>query len=167
MFGGGQDFEKVVGLIQDWVPSQEYGHENDFQKELQSFLEKELNENQQAGPGFGSQQNYEVSRERGTSRADIAINDEIGIEMKRDFSNSQEKKLKGQIEDQLGNYDFVIVCACGIEDKDGWNRLKNEYEGQQGMGMEMKQVVFIHKKKENFGKERNAEEPDSLGGGIF
>lgn len=114
-----------------------------------------------------SNQNYEVSRERGTSRADVAINDEIGVEMKRNFSNSQEKKLKGQIEDQLGNYNFVIVCACGIEDKDGWNRLKNEYEGQQGMSMDMKQVVFIHKKKENFGKDRKTKQHDPLGGGIF
>lgn len=166
MFDGGQDFEKVSGLVQDWIPSEEYGHEKEFQKELQGFLEEQLNERQQEAFGLSSQQNYEVSRERGTSRADIAVNDEIGIEMKREFSNSQEKKLKGQIEDQLDNYKFVIVCACGIKDKDGWNRLKNKYEGQQGMGMEMKQVVFIYKKKENYGKEQDQSQ-DSMGGGFF
>jgi hypothetical protein len=166
MLGGGQDFDKVVDLVHDWIPNEDYGHENDFQKELQNFLEEQLNEKQKDSFGLGSQQNYEVSRERGTSRADIAVNDEIGIEMKRDFSNSQEKKLKGQIEDQLDNYNFVIVCACGIKDKDGWNRLKNKYEGQQGMGMEMKQVEFIYKKKDNYGEERNQDQ-DSLGGGFF
>lgn len=126
MFGGGQDFDKVVDLVNSWIPNEEYGHEKEFQKELQNFLEKQLNEKQKDAFGLGSQQNYEVSRERGTSRADIAINDEIGIEMKRDFSNSQEKKLEGQINNQLDKYNFVIVCACGIKDKDGWNRLKNQ-----------------------------------------
>lgn len=167
MFGSGQDYYKIIGLVEDWIPSKEYGHEKEFQKELQSFLEAELNENQESGLMASPSQNYEISRERGTSRADIAINDEIGIEMKRDFSNSQEKKLKGQVEDQLGNYNFVIVCACGIEDMDGWNRLRNEYEGQQGMGMEMKQVEFIHKKKKNYGEERKDQSQDPLSGGIF
>ncbi|WP_158853828.1 hypothetical protein [Halorhabdus sp. CUG00001] len=56
-----------------------------------------------------------VDREHSQSRADVAVDDTVGIEMKRDLSNSQAKKLRGQIEDNLENYPFGIVCACGIK----------------------------------------------------
>ena len=149
--------------VEYWVPAEAYGHERKFQSELQSFLDKELNSDNGMGldPSL-NQGDHAVSTERGTSKGDVVVDDIVGIELKRDLSNSQTKKLRGQIESYLDNYNYVIVCACGINDMDGWRELKNKYGRSQGMGvgMESAEVAFVHKKKENFGKD-----PSEIRGG--
>jgi len=163
MFHNEQLFEDVIREIDAWIPSEEYDHERKFQRELNDFLDKNLNSG--GGGLMGNQRDIPVHRERGTSRADIAVDDVVGVEMKRDLTNSQTKKLRGQIEDYLDNYNYVIVCACGIKDTSGWRELKNKYMGQRGL--DGGQVVFIWKKKENYGKEPQKASQDSLGGGLF
>jgi len=157
MFGNGK-FDQVIKLVKDWRPKKDYGHESKFQKELQEFLDEELSKSDSGMmAGMGNQKEDVVKRERGKSRGDVVVNDKIGIELKRDLTNSQVKKLRGQIEDYLDNYNQVIVCACGIKDKDGWKELKNKYEGKQGgVGAPQKEVVFIWKKKENYGKKKKS-----------
>lgn len=163
-------YQEVCNLVDYWVPKKAYGHERKFQSELQDFLDHHLNEQEGSdllGMDKGSVHEHVVATERGKSYADIAVDDTVGVEMKRDITNSQTKKLRGQIEDYLDNYPFVIVCACGIEDMDGWRDLKNKYEGAQGLGLGLEgggEITFIHKKKENYGKD-----PRDLrgGGGLF
>ncbi|MBX0293632.1 hypothetical protein [Haloarcula nitratireducens] len=157
MGGDQQTFGQVVDSMKAWIPQEAYDHERKFQSELQDYLDTQLNENQGNGGmpalgGMGQQRDLPVSTERGKSRADVVVDDVVGIELKRDLTNSQRKKLDGQIKDYLREYPYVIVCACGIQDIDGWRRLKNEYEGSSGFGMEQQEVVFIHKRKENYGK---------------
>lgn len=177
MMGGDQQtFELVIDLVESWIPQEAYGHEREFQKELQEYLDVQLNESQSGGgiPGLGGtnqQRDLPVSTERGKARADVVVDDTVGIELKRDLTNSQRKKLDGQIKDYLREYPYVIVCACGIQDTDGWRRLKNEYEGTSGLGMNQQEVVFIHKRKENYGKDpsefRRDDEGLLGGGGLF
>lgn len=162
MFGGErQTYQEVVDLVERWRPSKAYGHERKFQSELQEYLEERLNS---GGGGIlgGGGQNHVVSTERGTSRGDVVIDDAIGIELKRDFTNSQKKKLRGQLEDYADNYPFVIACACGIRDMDGWRELQNKFKNRRGgLGLEGgTEFAFIHKRKENFGT-------DSDDGGMF
>ncbi|MDS0280353.1 hypothetical protein NDI85_21440 [Halomicroarcula sp. S1AR25-4] len=163
MMGGDQQtFNDVLDLVEAWIPEEAYGHEREFQSELQDYLDYQLNEAQNDGMGIGGmgeQRELPVSTERGKARADVVVDDVVGIELKRDLTNSQRKKLDGQIKDYLREYSYVIVCACGIQDVDGWRRLKNEYEGATGFGMDQQEVVFIHKQKEHFGKD-----PSELGG---
>lgn len=173
MGGDHQTFNEVVDLVESWIPEEAYGHEREFQSELQDFLDHQLNE-AQSGGGIaaldGKSRDLPVSTERGKSRADVVVDDIVGIELKRDLTNSQRKKLDGQIKDYLREYPYVIVCACGIQDTDGWRRLKNEYEGSAGFGMDQQEVVFIHKKQENFGKdpsELGGNDGGFLGGGLF
>lgn len=164
MMGGDQQtFNEVIDLVDAWIPEKAYGHERKFQSELQDYLDYELNEARGSGgmgllDGMGQQRELPVSTERGKARADVVVDDVVGIELKRDLTNSQRKKLDGQIKDYLREYPYVIVCACGIQDIDGWRRLKNEYESSSGFGMNSQEVVFIHKRKENFGKD-----PSELG----
>lgn len=169
MGGDQQTFDHVIDLVRAWIPEKEYGHERKFQSELQDYLDHQLNERQQSGGigavGGGQQRDLPISTERGKSRADVVVDDVVGIELKRDLTNSQRKKLEGQIKDYLREYPYVIVCACGIQDTDGWRRLKNDYEGQSGLGMNQQEVVFIHKRKENYGKEPS--ELSSGGNGFF
>lgn len=168
--GGSQLFNEVQDQVEYWVPNKAYGHERKFQSELQDVLDHRLNEAKSSDPfGLDNGGDHVVSTERGKSYADIAVDDLVGIELKRDLSNSQTKKLRGQIEDYLDNYNYVIVCACGIDDMDGWRELKNKYEGQVGMGLENGGgVAFVHKQKENYGKdpqEINRGGDGLLGGG--
>lgn len=108
MIGQGNDtYELVVNLVDAWRPSQNYGHESKFQKEVSEFLDEQLNKDIGGGMGDmmgGGGPNYVVSRERGNSRGEVVINDTVGIEMKRHFSNSQKKKLRGQLVDYADNY---------------------------------------------------------------
>lgn len=163
-----QTFNLVVDLVDSWVPEKEYGHERKFQNELQDYLDYQLNEGQSSGGllGGGQQRDLPVSTEHGKSRADVVVDDSVGIELKRDLTNSQRKKLDGQIKDYLREYPYVIVCACGIQDLDGWRRLKNEYEGQAGFGMDQGEVVFIHKRNENYGKDPRDVGGEGGGGGF-
>lgn len=164
MFQGQQLFRDVLQEVNTWIPSKAYNHERKFQDELQDYLDDNLNSG--GDPLMGPQKDIPVSKEHGRSKADIAVDNTVGIEMKRDLSNSQTKKLRGQIEDYLDNYNYVIVLACGIKDKDGWRELKNRYQGQQGL--DGGQVEFVWKKKENFGKSASQDTGrDPLSGGLF
>lgn len=165
MFGDKQTFQEVIKLVDYWVPTQAYGHENKFRDELKDYLDRQLNEGRGGGL-MGNQRELPVASEHGQAKGDVAVDDRVGIELKRDFSNDQKRKLEGQINGYLDNYPFVIVCACGIDDMDGWRELKNKYEGMQGMGMEQQEVVFVHKRKENFGKDPEQLRRNS-GGGLF
>lgn len=165
MFGGEQDtYRTVVALVERWCPSKAYGHERKFQSELQEYLEENLNSN--GGGWMGNGGNCVVSTERGTSRGDVVVDDVVGIELKRNFSNSQKKKLRGQLEDYADDYPYVIACACGIEDMDGWRELENKFiHSRQGLGLERTQFDFIHKRRENFGTESGGGSDGLFGGG--
>lgn len=154
MFQGGQLFDDVLREVRAWNPSKEYGHESKFQNELKNFLDERLNSDQEGLTG--RQRDIPVDRERGKSNADLAVDDTVGIEMKRNLSNSRINELSGQIDKYLDEYSFVIICACGMEDTSGWRRLKNKYKGSQGF--DGRQVEFVWKKKENYGNDRQAQE---------
>lgn len=170
-------YQEVLDSVEYWVPSKAYGHERKFQSELQDYLDEGLNSGSGMGMDLGmGQGEHVVSTERGKSKGDVVVDDFIGIELKRDLSNSQTKKLRGQIESYLDNYNYVIACACGIDDMDGWRELKNKYEGGQGMGLGLGldggggEIAFVHKRKENFGKDpRDVHGGSGLfgGGGLF
>lgn len=163
MGGNRQLYEEVLSLVEYWIPEKAHGDERKFQTELKEFLERELNAGNNDPLGMGGGKDYVVKKEHGSSRADIAIDDVVGIEMKRDLTNSRAKReLQGQIEDYLDNYPFVIALTCGLEDTAKWRKLKNKYEGSNGFGFGGGEVAFVHKQKENYGKD-----PDSLNGGGF
>lgn len=166
MLGNQNTFGETLDIVEYWVPKKAYGHENKFRDELKRFLDRNLNHNRDAGGILGGmKRELPVTSEHGKAKGDVVVDDVVGIELKRDFSNDQKNKLEGQINSYLDNYPFVIVCACGINDIDGWRELKNKYEGVHGMAMQEQEVVFVHKRKEHFGKD-----PEQLrrgGGGLF
>lgn len=162
----------VHDLVEQWIPSEEYSHERKYQSELQDYLDEALNQ-QSGGLGLGMGAGgggHVVSTERGTSYGDVVVDDEVGIELKRNFSNSQKKKLRGQLEDYADNYDYVIACACGIEDMDGWRELENKFNNRNRGMMDMTNFAFIIKRRENMGTDPNRGGNDGGlfgGGGLF
>jgi hypothetical protein len=174
MFGGdSQTFHDTVDLVEQWIPEKKYRSERKFRDDLQEYLDERLNS--QSGGMMGGGQDHVVTVEHGQVNADVCVDGKIGIELKRDLSNSQTKKLRGQIDAYLDHYPFVIGCACGIDDMDGWRTLKNRFEQSGGMGaigMDQSEVVLIHKPKEHFGKDpRDVDRGGGFfgggGGGIF
>lgn len=160
--GGDQQLARnVASAIEDWTPSEAYGHESKFQSELQGYLDTRLNSGNNMM--MGGSEDIVVEREHGNVNGDVVVNGTVGVEMKRDLSNSQTKKLRGQIEEYQKEYTHVIALACGIDDMDGWRKLKNDYENQMGMGMNPDDapVNFIHKPKANYGTEESAGNYDS------
>lgn len=163
MFGGDQLFSEVVDHVERWRPAKAYGHERKFQSELQEYLDEELN-SQQSGLGMGGGDDHVVATEHGRDRADVAVDDTIAIELKRNLTNSQVKKLRGQIETFREQYEYVIVCSCGIDNMDGWRELKNRYEGGGGV-LGQSTISFVHKRRENYGEDPGGNSP--FGDGLF
>lgn len=165
MFGGSIG-HTVWTLVQEWTPSQVHDHERGYQSELQEYLDQQLNNSGDgfgAGFGGGESESHYVSTERGTSYGDVVVDDAVGIELKRNFSNSQKRKLRGQLEDYTEEYDFVIACACGIEDVDGWREVENKFEQGRGGFGDVTEHRFIIKRRENFGQSSE----DKGEGGLF
>ena len=157
MLGGDQLGRRVLNLVDQWVPSKEYDHENKYQSELQDYLDDALNDTGGLGGGLGlgGGSGHYVSTERGTSYGDVVVDDVVGIELKRNFTNSQKKKLRGQLDDYSDNYEFVIACACGVEDMDGWRELESEFQNRQQGLMDTTQFAFVIKHRENMGNRRD------------
>jgi hypothetical protein len=157
---------QVWDLVQQWTPSREYDHENKFQSELQGFLDEQLNQSGGAmGVGLGGNASHAVSTERGTSYGDVVVDDTVGVELKRNFTNSQKRKLRGQLEDYGDNYYFVFACACGVEDVDGWREVEQKFASQQRGMMDMTEFRFTIKRRENFGEGSGNDDDGLLGGG--
>ena len=159
MFGAG---DRVYRLVERWTPEKSYQHEKRFQKDLYEYLHAEFNH----GGGFIGGHQHTIEREHGRSYADIAVNGEVGIELKRDLSNSQTKKLRGQIETHRQEYPHVIVCACGVDDRDGWQRVVDEYGGPQ-MGFGQGTVKFVHKRKAEYDARVNDDRESGAFGGVW
>lgn len=165
---GGQVGPEVWRLVQGWTPPEVHDHERKYQSELQEYLDEELNGGGGGmGLGMGGGQSHAVSTERGTAYGDVVVDDTVGIELKRNFSNSQKRKLRGQLEDYGDNYDFVIACACGVEDTDGWREVENKFSGAQRGMMDMTEYRFIIKRRENFGQGGGDHSGGLLGGDGF
>jgi len=160
----------VVQYVEEWIPEKSYRKEHGFQNDLQEFLDKQLNESTGMGLGLGNGSGeVPVRREYGQVNADVAVGDDVGIELKRDVTNSNKHRLSGQITDYQKEFSCVIVVACGISDMGGWRELQNEYGGTGGIGMDQTKVHFIHKEKEHFGKDPSEvnDNDDLLGGDLF
>lgn len=142
-------------LVKDWVPEEEHEREYDYQQELQQYLDTQLN----SGGMMGQQSTHIVETEHGQQNADIAVDDTVAIELKRNLTNSDTKKLRGQIDAYQRDYDGVIACACGIEDMSGWRRLQNDFaDDPMDMGMDPNTapVRFVHKPTSEMGAHQGA-----------
>lgn len=159
---GGQLGPQVLDIVESWRPRKKYRSETKFQNDLKEYLNEQLSGGGGTLDPMGGQ-DIPVRREYGPPNADLAVDDSVGIEMKRELSNSQTNALRGQIENYLDYFSFVIVCTCGLRDEGAWRELKRKYEGGGGMmGMGQQGAVrFVYKNPDHFG------EPPGGGGGIF
>lgn len=147
---GNQLGPQVLNHVEAWVPSKAFRTETKFRDDLMTYLEAQLNSG--GGGIMGQQQPVSLRKERGKSRADIAVDDDVGIELKRAITDSKLRRLRDQLHDLTKEYSFVIVCACGVKETGKWNELRQDFENQAGglgMGMQPSAPVrFVEKRKD-------------------
>lgn len=122
-------FGKVVSTIGGgWKPRGCESHK-DFKDNLQSYLEHK---------GFNVDIEYGV----GHSNIDVLVNEKVGIELKRNLNNSNQKTLRGQIDDFAGSkIPTFIALICGVEDESAWRDLKKRYHrGETSNGKKLQLI---------------------------
>ncbi len=126
MFGFDTLFEDSIRTIRSWKPTQKYGDEGKYQKELIDILKKELNERQDPY-SLGQKKRITISSEAGRGLCDIGINRQIGIELKKDLKKkAQIDRLAGQIMEFKKDYQDLIIVLVGDTDKDKLDLLKDK-----------------------------------------
>lgn len=164
MIGGGQTGTQVLRIVEDWVPKKAYRKEVRFRDDLMEYLDASLHS---GGGFFSNSRAYSIRKERGRSRADIAVDDEVGIELKRAITNNKLRRLRDQLHDYMEEYPFTIICACGVKETGKWNELRQEYEGQRGgFGLGQSTTVrFVTKEKD--GRTFSGQSSTDTGGGFL
>lgn len=123
--------ENVFQTISEWTPKSEYSNETKYRDDLFKCLTKKLNSESKgynsAIWGLEHSGYHLIKKEAGRSFADIAIDNEIGIELKRNFKNkTQIDRLVGQVVDYLvGGYSCIIIVLCGHTDQEAFDTLKH------------------------------------------
>ncbi|KXB08072.1 hypothetical protein AKJ58_00965 [candidate division MSBL1 archaeon SCGC-AAA385D11] len=144
MFGGGL-FQEVVGLVDQWIPEKEYGHENKFQDVLGDFLRNKLRYQYQKRIPVNVRKNVHGIQ------VDVLVNKNIPIEMKRNLNKAQWRALDSEVGDYLNIYNSLIVVICGVEKEEVIDDLTNKYQGDQ-WGFTPQNLVVRVKRRKNYGK---------------
>lgn len=125
----GELYEDILETISNWNPKSQYSTERKYRDDLITFMRKNLNSEplppRSAIWGIEHSGHHFIKKEAGRSLADIGIDDEIGIELKRNLKQkSQINRLVGQVVDYLNGYSSVIIVLCGITDHSAVEVLK-------------------------------------------
>ena len=107
----GSLFEDVVSAVEEWQPRKRYQKEIAYSNDLRDFLINRLN----SSTGFfGPSERVIVKRESGRNLCDIAVNDKIGIELKRNLDKlSKVDRLAGQLGRFKKDYNAIIIVLVG------------------------------------------------------
>lgn len=161
-------FEDVLGIVEYWVPETDHSRKTGFRDELEEFLRSELNQsrNNPVAMNLG-QHEYTIDNTRASDVANITVDGVVGIELVHDFSKQDRETYAGRVQDYSGALDYLVLCACGVDDLSEWQKLKQQYEGRGGVHIGLgddREIAFVHKEKEDFG-----ENPDDVhgSGGLF
>jgi hypothetical protein len=104
-------------FIKKWKP-EKFSNENQYRNDLVKFLRK------QEFDWYGE---VIITKEDGRGLCDIAINQEVGIELKKDLKKKSEvDRLSGQIIDYKRQYDNLIILLVGKTNEDTLDLLKGK-----------------------------------------
>ncbi|PVX26317.1 MAG: hypothetical protein CW691_01740 [Candidatus Bathyarchaeum sp.] len=122
-------FDTVLQTVADWNPKEKYSTEREYRDDLLDFLQKNLNSesNTFSSAIWGLEHSgyHCIKKEAGRSLADIGIDDEVGIELKRNLKRKgQINRLVGQVVDYLSGYSCVIIVLCGDAEQEAVSILK-------------------------------------------
>ena len=150
--------DDVLQTISDWNPKAEYPTETKYRDDLLEYLRESLNSGitgySTAIWGLEHSGFHCIKKEAGRSLADIGIDNEIGIELKRNLRRkTQINRLVGQIVDYfVYGYSCVIIVLCGYADQEAVDTLKHNLKKvfksfSAPLGDEDKQIKIVSKSK--------------------
>jgi hypothetical protein len=123
MFGLTSLFDVVLRIVRAWKPKGRYGSEDGYRNDLKDFLRAELN--RPSALTIGPQRRIKVTSESGRHLCDIAVDEKIGIELKKDFRTIAEvDRLIGQLHRFNPQYpNGLIVVLVGNTGEDAREEL--------------------------------------------
>jgi hypothetical protein len=129
MFGNLCD--DVLSIIKRWVPKRKYPKEPGYRDDLIEFIRSKLKRGQQNI--FGILEEHSVQKEAGRAHADIEIDRNIGIELKRNLKGkSRIDELIGDLDLYEREYDCIIVVLCGEVTEETVDELKFRFRQRYG-----------------------------------
>jgi len=142
--------DDVIDIVGQWIPKKKYSKEPEYRDDLLEFIRSELKRSQQ-DILFGTPEKHRIKKEAGRSHADIEIDRNIGIELKRNLKGKTEmNRLTGQIIDYEGEYSCIIIVLCGevggetVEELE--YQFKQRYSGVGfGLDPQMPRVTVVRK----------------------
>lgn len=125
-------FDDVLDIVREWVPEKKYRKETEYRDDLAEFIRKKLKELEE-GPDVLSSiirpEKHTVKRESRRTYADIAIDEDIGIELKRDLKGKSEiDRLVGQVDGYEKDYRYIIIVLCGEVDNEAVDEVEKRFE---------------------------------------
>ena len=142
--------DTVLGIVERWIPKKKYSKEIEYRDELAEFIRNELKRRQQ-DILFSTPKKHHVKKEAGRAHADIEIDRNIGIELKRNLKGKTEmNRLSGQIIDYEGDYSCIIVVLCGEVSEETAEELEYQFEERYGgvgfgLGPQKSRVEIVRK----------------------
>jgi len=142
--------DTVLGIVERWIPKKKYSKEIEYRDELAEFIRNEL-KRRQKDILFGIPKKHHVKKEAGRAHADIEIDRNIGIELKRNLKGKTEmNRLSGQIIDYEGDYSCIIVVLCGEVSEETAEELEYQFEERYGgvgfgLGPQKPRVEIVRK----------------------
>jgi hypothetical protein len=108
-------FNAVYKAVKEWIPERKYAKEDKYRDDLMRFLKKTL-----------SSEDYAVKK---GAFLDIAINDDVEIELKRNLkSENERKRLIGQIHLFMEKRSHAIIVLCGDVEQKTIEILNNHFK---------------------------------------
>jgi len=124
--------DDVLSIVKRWPPEKKYSKEPGYRDDLMKFIRSELERSQQ-NLLFGTPEKHRIKKEAGRSHADIEIDRNIGIELKRNLKGKTEmNRLTGQIIDYEGEYSCIIVVLCGEVSEETAEELEYQFKQRYG-----------------------------------
>jgi len=124
--------DDVLSIVKRWFPKKKYSKEPEYRDDLMDFIRSELKRSQQ-DILFGTPRKHRVKKEAGRSHADIEIDRNIGIELKRNLKGKTAmNRLSGQIIDYEGDYSCIIVVLCGEVSEETVEEVEYQFKQRYG-----------------------------------
>lgn len=117
----GKLFEQVCETLKKWSPAMRRSNEESYKSELSNYLK-------QSSPVQIKKET--IREEKGDSRCDIAIGEDVGIEIKKSPLLSEYDRCFGQIARHLKSYKKVVVIIFDVprqEQFDDFCKLVDKY----------------------------------------
>ena len=138
---------ETTRLIKKWKP-EEFSNEKQYRNDLVKFLRKQEFD-------YGD---VIITKEDGRGLCDIAINQEVGIELKKDLKKKSEvDRLSGQIIDYKRQYDNLIILLVGKTNEDTLDLLKSKINHFKN-NYDFDEIKIIVKGSENVSEDDDDED---------